>query len=144
MHLGSLAEVRALVRSRPAPAAAQPVATDPAPQPSPSAAEAEILNSGTRDDDTQAGVIPVSPDPTTPPDASGEVPADPPWLADEFLIENWETTSAAFTGQQFRDRPKRQREFLIQETREALRELWRGETPERRAEQLEKWRRSHP
>ena len=86
----------------------------------------------------------MSPHPTTPPDASSEVPADPPWFADEFLIEDWETTSAAFTGQQFRDRPKRERDLLVQEAREALRKAWRRQTPERRAELLEKWRRRHP
>lgn len=86
----------------------------------------------------------MSPHPTTPPDASSEVPADPPWFADEFLIEDWETTSAAFTGQQFRDRPKRERDLLVREAREALRKAWRRMTSARRAELLEKWRRRHP
>ena len=140
----SLAEVRALIRSRPASAAAEPVAADAAPQPSHPSGEAAMLNSDTQDDDTQAGVIPVSPDPTTPPEASGEVPADPPWFADQFVIEDLETSSAAFTGQQFRDRPKWEREVLVREHREAQRTGWRRLTPERRAELLEKWRRRHP
>jgi hypothetical protein len=89
-------------------------------------------------------VIPVPPDPTTPPEQPGESLADPPWFADEFLIEELETTSVAFTGQQFRDRPKRERELLVREHREALREAWRRMTPERRAERLEHWRRRHP
>lgn|GEM_PF-5437077 len=53
-------------------------------------------------------------------------------------------SSVAFTGQQFRDRPKSERELLVREHREALREAWRRMTPERRAERLEHWRRHRP
>ena len=84
----------------------------------------------------------MSPDPTRPTDAAGEVPADPPWFADEFVIEDLVASAAAFPHQQFMDRPQWEREVLVREHRKALRVAWRRMTPERRAELLERWRQS--
>ena len=86
----------------------------------------------------------MSSDPTTPTDAAGEVPADPPWFAHECLMEALVATAAAFPHQQFMDRPRWERELLVCEHRKALRVAWRRMTPERRAEQMERWRQSRP
>lgn len=139
--LVSLREVRALVRRGHETEATEAAESGPPYSPSPTTGEESALNVLPIDDDTTPGVSPLSQEPTSPAD---EVASDPPWFADQYLLEELRTSSAAASGRHFSDRPKWERELLLREHREALREEWRRMGPEERAERLADWRRSHP